>query len=210
MKTIDDPKRFLAALHKMGIDHYVSGAEERQTLDRVRLKAAACTRCGLSASRSTVVFGEGDEAARLVFVGEAPGEEEDRQGRPFVGRAGKLLDKMIESIGFKRQDVYICNVLKCRPPGNRDPEPVEVEACKDYLSAQLETINPLLICTLGKHAYNTLLGVDARITKIRGQLTEYRGIKLLPTYHPSFLLRNQSAMGDAYADMRKVKDLLSA
>lgn len=209
MSRIDDPKRFLAALLRMGIDQYVSGAEERPGLARIRAQAAACTKCGLAASRRSVVFGEGSEAARVVFVGEAPGEEEDRQGRPFVGRAGKLLDKMIESIGLRRQDVYICNVLKCRPPGNRDPEPAEVEACKDYLTAQLEAINPLLICTLGKHAYNTLLGVDARITKIRGRLTDYKGITLLPTYHPSFLLRNQGAMGDAYEDMQKVKSLLS-
>jgi DNA polymerase len=209
MSGIDDPRRFLAALLKMGIEEYVSGAEERPTLTRVRAQAAACMKCGLAGSRRSVVFGEGSEAARVVFVGEAPGEEEDRQGRPFVGRAGKLLDKMIESIGLRRQDVYICNVLKCRPPGNRDPEPAEVEACKDYLAAQLEAINPVLICTLGKHAYNTLLGVDARITKIRGHLTEYKGITLLPTYHPSFLLRNQGAMGDAYEDMQKVKTLLS-
>jgi DNA polymerase len=209
MSRIDDPRRFLSALLRMGIEEYVSGGEERPTLARIGAQSAACTKCGLAASRRTVVFGEGSETARVVFVGEAPGEEEDRQGRPFVGRAGKLLDKMIESIGLRRGDVYICNVLKCRPPGNRDPEPAEVEACKDYLTAQLEAINPLLICTLGKHAYNTLLGVDARITKIRGRLTDYRGIKLLPTYHPSFLLRNQAAMGDAYEDMQKVKGLLS-
>jgi DNA polymerase len=209
MSRIDDPKRFLAALLKMGIEEYVSGGEDRLTLARIKAQSAACTKCGLAASRRTVVFGEGSETARVVFVGEAPGEEEDRQGRPFVGRAGKLLDKMIESIGLRRRDVYICNVLKCRPPGNRDPEPAEVEACKEYLAAQLEAINPLLICTLGKHAYNTLLGVDARITKIRGRLTDYKGIKLLPTYHPSFLLRNQGAMGDAYDDMQKVKSLLS-
>ncbi len=156
-----------------------------------------------------MVFGEGSERARVVFVGEAPGEEEDRQGRPFVGRAGKLLDQMIERIGVNRKDVFICNVLKCRPPNNRDPEAQEVEACKGYLFAQLELIRPALICTLGKHAYNTLFGVDARITRIRGTLTSYKGTRLLPTYHPSYLLRNQGAMKEAYEDMEKVKSLLA-
>jgi DNA polymerase len=204
-----DPTRFLSALLKMGIDHYVSGKEEQPTLGLLEAKVASCTKCALARSRKSVVFGEGSDHARLVFIGEAPGEEEDLQGRPFVGRAGKLLDQMIESIGLRRKEVYICNVLKCRPPGNRDPEPAEVDACKGYLVAQLETIRPALICTLGRHAYNTLLGVDAKITRIRGHLTDYKGIKLLPTYHPSFLLRNQGAIGQAYEDMQKVKELLS-
>ncbi len=205
-----DPQGFLSALLNMGIDRYVSGKQEGPTLARLKGQVDACTRCELSRTRRSVVFGEGDEAARLVFVGEAPGEEEDRQGRPFVGRAGKLLDQMIERIGLQRKEVFICNVLKCRPPNNRDPEPGEAELCKGYLFAQLEIIEPHLICTLGKHAYNTLLGVDARITRIRGILTSYRGIKLLPTYHPSYLLRNQSAIKEAYEDMEKVKSLLAA
>ena len=129
--------------------------------------------------------------------------------RPFVGRAGKLLDQMIERIGLNRKDVFICNVLKCRPPNNRDPEAREVEVCKGYLVAQLALIKPNLICTLGKHAYNTLMGVDARITKVRGILTSYKGTKLLPTYHPSYLLRNQGAIKEAYEDMEKVKSLLA-
>ncbi|MDD5245175.1 MAG: uracil-DNA glycosylase, partial [Syntrophorhabdaceae bacterium] len=153
-------------------------------------------------------FGEGDVNARLVFVGEAPGEEEDIQGRPFVGRAGKLLDQLIERIGLGRSDVYICNVLKCRPPGNRDPEERERELCKEYLFTQLELINPKIICTLGRHAYNTLLGVDERITRVRGVLTSYRGTPLLPTYHPSFLLRNQGKIKEAWEDMEKLKQLL--
>jgi DNA polymerase len=202
------PRRFLSALLKMGIRQYVSGRQEEGSLRRLRARAAACTRCELCRTRRSVVFGEGDEQARLVFVGEAPGEEEDLQGRPFVGRAGKLLDQMIERIGLSREDVFICNVLKCRPPHNRDPEPHEVEACKGYLLAQLDLIRPEIICTLGRHAYNALLGVDERITRIRGRLTEYKGTTLLPTYHPSFLLRNQGAMKDAYADMEKLKGLL--
>lgn len=204
-----DPQRFLSALLHMGIDRYVSGADEAPTLAGLKAQVEACTRCGLSRSRKSVVFGEGDESARLVFVGEAPGEEEDRQGRPFVGRAGKLLDQMIERIGLRRKEVFICNVLKCRPPNNRDPEPAEAELCKEWLFAQLELIRPRLICTLGKHAYNTLLGVDARITRIRGMLTSYKGTKLLPTYHPSYLLRNQTAIKDAYDDMERIKTLLA-
>ena len=208
MDTLD-PRRFLSALLSMGIDQYVSGSQERPTLTRLKARVEACTCCELSRSRKSVVFGEGSERARVVFVGEAPGEEEDRQGRPFVGRAGKLLDQMIERIGLNRKDVFICNVLKCRPPNNRDPEAPEVEACKGYLAAQLELIKPNLICTLGKHAYNTLMGVDARITKVRGILTSYKGMRLLPTYHPSYLLRNQGAIKEAYDDMEKVKSLLA-
>ncbi len=205
---ISDPRRFLNALYHMGIRRYVSHKSEEMTLARLARQVEVCARCDLSRTRRRVVFGEGSEQANLLFVGEAPGEEEDRQGRPFVGRAGKLLDEMIEKIGLKRSEVFICNVLKCRPPNNRDPEAKEAEACKPYLFAQIDLIRPRLICTLGKHAYNTLLGVDERITRIRGRLTEYKGVALLPTYHPSFLLRNQSAMVDAYADMEKVKELL--
>lgn len=208
MDTLD-PQRFLSALLHMGIDRYVSGGQEEPTLTGLKAKVGRCTRCELSRSRKSVVFGEGSERARVVFVGEAPGEEEDRQGRPFVGRAGKLLDQMIERIGLNRKDVFICNVLKCRPPNNRDPEAREVEVCKGYLVAQLALIKPRLICTLGKHAYNTLMGVDARITKVRGFFTSYKGTKLLPTYHPSYLLRNQGAIKEAYEDMEKVKSLLA-
>jgi DNA polymerase len=156
-----------------------------------------------------VVFGEGNAQARVVFVGEAPGEEEDLQGRPFVGRAGRLLDEMIGMAGLRREDVFICNVLKCRPPGNRDPQPGEVAACKGYLLSQIEIICPDVICTLGRHAYNTLLGVDERITRVRGVLTTYGGRTLLPTYHPSFLLRNGEAVPDAEKDMATLKALLA-
>ena len=202
---IKDPRGFLAALSRMGISHYVSEKEGGLTLQRLERQVKGCTRCQLSVARKSVVFGEGNRRADLVFVGEAPGEEEDLQGRPFVGRAGKLLDQLIGRVGLDREDVFICNVLKCRPPRNRDPEPQEVEACKGYLVAQLNLIKPKVICTLGRHAYNTLFGVDERITRIRGILTQYGGTKLLPTYHPSFLLRNQDAIKDAYEDMDKLK-----
>ena len=205
---IKDPRGFLKALLAMNIRHYVSGKARGTTLASLAERVAACVRCDLSRTRLNAVFGEGKERAELLFVGEAPGEEEDLQGRPFVGRAGRLLDELIERIGLSRKDVYICNVLKCRPPNNRDPEPQEAESCRPFLESQIEIFRPRVICTLGRHAYNTLLGKDERITRIRGVLTEYKGIKVLPTYHPSFLLRNQSAMKDAYEDMDKVKALL--
>jgi len=208
--TVNDlnVKKFLAALKGMGIDSYVSNGETVLTLPVIRKAAKTCRKCGLADSRKNVVFGEGSDTAQLVFVGEAPGEEEDLQGRPFVGRAGKLLDQLIERIGLRREDVYICNVLKCRPPDNRDPEEAEIDACKPYLISQLGLIKPKVICTLGRHAYNTLLGVNERITRVRGTLRDYRGTMLLATYHPSFLLRNQEKIKEAWEDMERLKQLL--
>jgi len=203
-----DPRRFLISLKGMGIDSYVSQRENTVTLHFLRKQVSECRKCPLAATRTNAVFGEGSERAQLLFVGEAPGEEEDLQGRPFVGKAGKFLDQMIERIGLRREEVFICNVLKCRPPNNRDPEPMEAEACKNYLLSQLELIGPKIICTLGKHAYNTLLGVDEKITRIRGALTSYNGIKLLPTYHPAFLLRNQNRVKEVWEDMERLKQLL--
>jgi len=211
MKPLITPytvRNFMHALKDMGIDTYIFDKGDSMTISKLRKEVRQCTKCALAATRRNVVFGEGDFNARLVFVGEAPGEEEDIQGRPFVGRAGKLLDQLIERIGLGRGDVYICNVLKCRPPGNRDPDEQERELCKEYLFTQLELINPKIICALGRHAYNTLLGVDERITRVRGVLTNYRGTPLLPTYHPSFLLRNQGKIKEAWEDMEKLKQLL--
>lgn len=203
-----DAKRFLTALKNMGVDGYVFAEKEGPTLSELKRTVLACERCALATTRKSVVFGEGNPKADIVFVGEAPGEEEDNQGRPFVGRAGKLLDQLIERIGVKRSDVFICNVLKCRPPGNRDPEPDEAAACKEYLVAQLDIIRPRIICTLGRHAYNTLLETDAPISRIRGKLTTFRGIPLLPTYHPSYLLRSQTKIKEAWEDMDKLKTTL--
>jgi DNA polymerase len=203
-----DAKRFLIALKNMGIDEYVFAEKEGPTLSGLKKAVMNCVRCGLAKTRKNVVFGEGSPKAAIVFVGEAPGEEEDNQGRPFVGRAGKLLDQLIERIGLTRNDIFICNVLKCRPPGNRDPEPDEAAACKEYLLAQLDIIRPRIICTLGRHAYNTLLETDAPITRIRGKLTTFRGIPLLPTYHPSYLLRSQGRIKEAWEDMDKLKTML--
>jgi len=201
-------RQFLEALKGMGIESYFFERKNELTLSALQKEVKACARCALAQTRRTVVFGEGNERADVVFVGEAPGEEEDAQGRPFVGRAGKFLDQMIQQVGLSRKDVFICNVLKCRPPKNREPDPAEVERCKDYLFTQLQLIRPKVICALGRHAYNTLMGVDARITKIRGQFTEYNGIKLLPTYHPSFLLRNQERVKEAMEDMERLKEVL--
>ena len=203
-----NPRRFLTAIKSMGIDHYVWEKAEPVTLLSLQKKVKGCMNCSLHETRKSVVFGEGSDKARVVFVGEAPGEEEDLQGRPFVGRAGKLLDELIEKVGLARADVYICNVLKCRPPGNRDPEEGEVEACRDYLVTQLKLIRPRIICTLGRHAYNTLMGTDERITKVRGVLTRYEGVPLLPTYHPSFLLRNSDRLKEAHEDMEKLRTFL--
>ena len=201
-------RRFLEALKGMGIEGYFFERKDELTLAMLQREVKACNRCPLSRTRKSVVFGEGSARADLVFVGEAPGEEEDAQGRPFVGRAGKFLDQMIQRIGLLRKDVFICNVLKCRPPNNRDPDPAEVDMCKGYLFTQLQLIRPKVICALGRHAYNTLMNVDARITKIRGQFTEFNGIKLLPTYHPSFLLRNEERVKEALEDMEKLKEVL--
>ena len=201
---------FLAALKNMGIDSYVFEKKEGLTLSQLKKIIKGCTKCGLAKTRKNVVPGEGNANAWLVFVGEAPGEDEDIQGRPFVGRAGKLLDQLIERVGLRRSEVYICNVLKCRPPNNRDPEPDEVAACKNYLTAQLSLIKPKIICTLGRHAYNTLFGVDEKITRIRGKLTTYNGTKLLPTFHPSYLLRNQTKINEAWEDMEQLKILLKS
>jgi DNA polymerase len=203
-----DAKRFLTALKNMGVDGYVFAEKEGPTLSELKRTVLACERCALATTRKSVVFGEGNPKADIVFVGEAPGEEEDNQGRPFVGRAGKLLDQLIERIGVRRGDVFICNVLKCRPPGNRDPEPAEAAACKEYLLAQLDIVRPRVICTLGRHAYNTLLETDVPITRIRGKLTTFRGIPLLPTYHPSYLLRSQSRIKESWEDMDKLKTML--
>ena len=196
------------ALRGMGIDSYVINKKNTITLLVLQKTVKGCHKCNLATSRRNVVFGEGSNKAKVMFIGEAPGEEEDAQGRPFVGRAGKLLDQLVEHIGLRREDVYICNVLKCRPPNNRDPEGSEILACKDYLFSQIELIKPKVICTLGRHAYNTLMNVDERITKVRGIVKVFRGVTLLPTYHPSFLLRNQDKIKEAWEDMEHLKQLL--
>lgn len=170
-----------------------------------------CTRCKLGGlGRRQTVFGVGNPRAQLMFVGEAPGADEDVQGEPFVGRAGQLLTKIIEAIGFAREDVYIANVVKCRPPGNRAPEPDEVATCEPFLFKQIDTIGPRVIVALGTHAAHALLKVETPISKIRGVVHDFRnGIKLIPTFHPAFLLRSPDRKRDVWEDMKKVRALLT-
>jgi DNA polymerase len=179
------------------------------TLLSLKNEALNCRACPLHKTRRNVVFGDGDPGAKLVFVGEAPGYDEDLQGLPFVGQAGKLLTKMIEAMGLSRDRVYICNVLKCRPPENRQPQPEEVTACKGYLSRQIEIISPKVICCLGRHAACALLETEEPISKIRGKEIDFKGVILVPTFHPAYLLRNPSAKKEAWEDLKKIKRILS-
>lgn len=174
----------------------------RQTLEQVREELGECTRCKLHAGRTQIVFGVGDPAARLVFVGEAPGADEDAQGEPFVGRAGQLLTKIIEAMGLRREDVYICNIIKCRPPSNRTPEADEIVACQPFLLQQLQAIGPKFICALGGPATQTLLQTKETISRLRGRFHDFHGIPLLPTFHPAFLLRNPSEKKTVWEDMK--------
>jgi uracil-DNA glycosylase len=170
-----------------------------------------CTRCKLSRlGRTQVVFGVGNPNADLMFVGEAPGADEDIQGIPFVGRAGQLLTKIIEAIDLKRDDVYIANVIKCRPPQNRNPEPDEIETCEPFLFRQIDVIKPKVIVSLGKFAAHTLLRSEEPISRLRGRIFEYRGAKLIPTFHPAYLLRNPSSKREVWEDMKLVKKLLNS
>ena len=179
------------------------------TLEEIRSDLGDCTRCRLHSGRTTLVFGVGNPDADLVFVGEAPGRDEDRQGEPFVGRAGQLLTKIIASIGLTREDVYIANVVKCRPPNNRNPQLDEVHTCEPFLFRQLDVLRPKVVVALGAFAIHTLLGTDRAISRLRGHVYEYRGAKLVPTFHPAFLLRSPERKRDVWEDMKKVRALLA-
>jgi uracil-DNA glycosylase family 4 len=177
---------------------------ERRSLEEIRADLGDCRRCKLCSGRTHIVFGVGNPKAELVFVGEGPGADEDAQGIPFVGKAGQLLTKMIEAMGFGRDEVYICNVIKCRPPNNRNPEPDEIDACEPFLRAQLGSIRPKVIVALGKFAAQTLLRDGTPITRLRGNWREYCGIPLMPTFHPAYLLRNPAEKRNAWLDLRQV------
>jgi uracil-DNA glycosylase len=177
-------------------------------LAALREVALGCPRCRLSETRTHVVFGEGSPTADVVVVGEAPGAEEDRTGRPFVGRAGKLLDLMLASVGFPRESVFICNVLKCRPPGNRNPQADEVAACSPYLVRQLELVRPRAIFAVGTFAAQALLGTTVPIGRLRGTVHTYREIPLIPTYHPAALLRNPAWVRPAWEDLQRLRTLV--
>jgi uracil-DNA glycosylase len=178
---------------------------EASSLDTLRTVLGDCQRCTLAAHRKTIVFGVGNPAARLVFVGEGPGADEDAQGEPFVGRAGQLLTEIItKGMGLRREDVYICNVVKCRPPGNRNPEPDETGACEPFLHRQLELIAPQVVVALGKFAAQSLLETKTPISQLRGNWFEYRGIQLMPTFHPAYLLRNPAEKRVVWEDIKQV------
>ncbi len=203
--------RHLKEMRAAGITHLPAGApvaSKAGQLDPIRRKALVCTACRLAKGRTQVVFGEGSPEADLVFVGEGPGREEDLQGRPFVGAAGTLLTQIIQAMGLKRESVYIANVVKCRPPMNRPPEPDEIEACSGFLTAQLSIIHPKIICALGRTAATALLKTGAPMNALRGRTFEWQGIPVIVTYHPAYLLRNPAAKKEVWADMQRVLALL--
>jgi len=212
-----DPRR-LASLQALGIDVYVrrdlpapaavlveteSAPETQLDWEPLQEMVAACTRCGLHATRTQTVFGVGNRGARWMFIGEAPGAEEDKQGEPFVGRAGQLLTSMLKALGFRREDVYIANVLKCRPPGNRDPRPEEARACRGYLERQIELVSPTLIVAVGRIAAQNLLATDTPLGKMRGKVHALgaRRWPLVVTYHPAYLLRSPGEKRKAWQDL---------
>ena len=203
---------FLEARDDPGRDVIGPAAAEPGAMDWRALEDAVrgCVRCGLHATRTQTVFGVGNRAARWLFVGEAPGADEDRQGEPFVGRAGQLLNAMIEALGLQRAEVYIANVLKCRPPGNRDPQPQEVECCEPYLVRQIEMIRPRLIVALGRHAAHSLLKTDAPLARLRAQRLAYRGTPLVVTFHPAYLLRNPADKRRAWEDLCLARRIVEA
>jgi len=192
-----------------GIFEYLFSSKSKDSkISLLKNQVIHCKKCPLSKARKNVVFGEGNIHARLIFIGEAPGHEEDIQGRPFVGDAGTLLTKIIEAMSLKREDVYICNILKCRPPQNRNPLPEEISLCIEYLYRQIECIKPEVICGLGKFASQTLLHTDTAISKLRGNWHSFKGIRFMPTFHPAYLLRNPSSKKIVWQDMKKIMEIL--
>jgi uracil-DNA glycosylase len=187
------------------------GEPQKLTLEAIRAEIGDCTRCPLHEFRRTIVFGEGNPTARLMFVGEAPGADEDRQGRPFVGKAGELLTRMIEAMNLRREDVYIANTVKCRPPHNRTPERSEIETCLPFLEHQIRAVQPEAIVALGKVPACALLGVNRPISELRGRFHRKGDVRIMPTYHPSFLLRSEPERrhkAEAWSDLKQVMELL--
>lgn len=180
----------------------------KETLEGIRSDLGDCRLCELCRSRTNIVFGTGNPDARLMFLGEGPGYDEDLSGEPFVGRAGRLLDRIIAAMTLARDAVYICNIVKCRPPENRDPLPVEIESCIPFLQRQIDIIAPEFICTLGAVATRALLRTNAPVSRLRGRFHDYRGIRVMPTYHPAFLLRNPEKKRETWADMKSLMDAM--
>ena len=200
-------RSYLEMEMESGISEYLfSSRPKNLQLSLVKNEVSRCQKCPLGKMRTNTVFGSGNMHAKLMFIGEAPGRDEDIQGMPFVGEAGMLLTKIIEAMGIKREDVYICNILKCRPPQNRNPLPEEISMCIDYLYTQIDMIKPKIMCGLGKFASQTLLGTDIPISKLRGSWRECRGIKFMPTYHPAYLLRNPQDKKLVWEDMKKIME----
>jgi DNA polymerase len=199
-RGFDCSPRSLAAVAAWGNP----SAGRGETLAEIRADLGDCRRCRLAAGRRHIVFGSGNPQAKLVFVGEGPGQDEDRQGEPFVGAAGQLLTKIIQAMKLSRDEVYICNIIKCRPPGNRNPAPDEIAACSPFLERQIAAIKPGFICALGTFAAQTLLATNVSISKLRGGFYPYRGVRVLPTYHPAFLLRNPERKRDVWEDVQKL------
>ncbi|MCX5686779.1 MAG: uracil-DNA glycosylase [Candidatus Omnitrophica bacterium] len=201
-------KSYMELEREAGIDNYIfKGVPD--SLEALKSEVLKCANCDLHRTRENVVFGSGNQKARLMFIGEAPGEDEDLKGLPFVGRAGQLLTKIIEAMGLSRQDVYIANILKCRPPNNRAPSPTEILACAGILRRQIDIIKPKVICTLGKFASQTLLKTEVSITALRGKFQEYNGIRVMPTFHPAYLLRNPQDKKLVWEDMKKIQKEIS-
>ena len=206
-------KQHLEGLRALGVTALPVGdtagaVSIHERLAQLTREVERCRRCPLYRTRTHAVVSDGSPKAKLMFVGEAPGRDEDLQGKPFVGAAGGLLTKMIQAMGMTREEVYICNVLKHRPPGNRVPLPGEIEACLSYLQEQLAIVRPMVICTLGAVATKALLGPQVSITKARGGIYDYQGTPLVPTFHPAYLLRNPPAKKFAWMDLKRVKQLL--
>ncbi len=194
----------LEKVERVRKDIKIKTKNNKPDLSKIREEMSACQLCNLGKTRKNLVFGDGNPQAKIVFVGEAPGADEDEQGLPFVGRAGQLLTKIIEAMGLTRKEVYICNILKCRPPQNRNPLPAEIAACEPFLKQQLKSISPQIICALGTFAAKTLLKTEAPISVLRGRFHYYEGIKLMPTYHPAYLLRNPAAKKTVWEDVQLI------
>ncbi|MGO8988986.1 MAG: uracil-DNA glycosylase [bacterium] len=215
-EMIGNLKSYLEYLKGIGIAFLPTseaGSEEATrteilTLAEVRKELGDCKRCKLHRARRTIVFGEGNEKSSLMVIGEGPGYDEDVQGRPFVGKAGQLLTKILQSINLPREEVYITNIIKCRPPQNRNPEPDEIQSCNPFLMKQIAVIQPRIICALGAFSAQTLLKTDTKITALRGKLFDLEGIKVIPTYHPAFLLRNPERKREVWEDMKKIAELI--
>lgn len=206
----EERERTAAQAPETAVARAPSKAPAEMDWTELQQRVTGCTLCGLEKTRTQTVFGVGNVNAQWMFVGEAPGADEDRQGEPFVGRAGQLLNAMLFAIGVKREDVYIANVLKCRPPGNRDPQPNEVSCCEPYLIRQIQLIRPRLIVALGRHAAHSLLKTDAALARLRGQRLSYHGTPLVVTYHPAYLLRTPTDKRRAWEDLCLARRLVES